>query len=157
MSIPSEGRPNISCDVFLCFGSDGLFRKEKAIAAFGIESDCIPHCLLIGRDFTTHRLTPLMKPLRLFLGCVELLSEPKDAVCDLFVSSGTTLVACEKFGRIGLGMELEPKFIAVTLERLSDMGLKPRLARSPNDQAQRPGTPQESTLTIGTGKHRTED
>jgi len=40
---------------------------------------------------------------------------------------GTTLVACEQTGRIGYGMEIEPKYVAVTLQRLADMGLEPRL------------------------------
>lgn len=50
-----------------------------------------------------------------------------DTIHDPFVGSGTTLVACEQTGRIGYGMELEPKYIAVTLQRLADMGLEPRL------------------------------
>jgi DNA modification methylase len=44
-------------------------------------------------------------------------------VLDLFNGSGTTLVACEQTGRIGRGMEIEPKYCAVTLERLSLLGL----------------------------------
>jgi len=37
MMIPSKNRPNISCDVFLCFGVDGLFRMDEARAVMGIE------------------------------------------------------------------------------------------------------------------------
>lgn len=49
-----------------------------------------------------------------------------EIVLDLFTGSGTTLVDCEQTGRIGYGMEIEPKYCAVTLQRLSDMGLTPR-------------------------------
>lgn len=50
-------------------------------------------------------------------------------VLEPFTGSGTTLVACEQTGRIGYGMEIEPKYCAVTLQRLSDMGLTPRLVK----------------------------
>lgn len=47
-------------------------------------------------------------------------------VVDLFTGSGSTLVACEQTGRHGFGMEIEPKYCSVTLERLSNLGLTPR-------------------------------
>jgi DNA modification methylase len=48
-------------------------------------------------------------------------------VWDGFEGSGAHLVACEQTGRIGYGMEIEPKYCAVTLERLTGMGLDARL------------------------------
>lgn len=51
-------------------------------------------------------------------------------VYDPFNGSGTTLVACEKLGRIGRGMELSPAYAAVTLERLSGLGLTPELVNA---------------------------
>lgn len=51
-------------------------------------------------------------------------------VYDPFLGSGTTLVATEQSGRIGYGMEIEPKYIAVALERLSKLGLEPRLTNA---------------------------
>jgi len=49
-------------------------------------------------------------------------------VYEPFVGSGTTMVAAEQAGRACYGMEIEPKYIAVTLERLAGMGLAPRLS-----------------------------
>lgn len=46
-------------------------------------------------------------------------------VADPFLGSGTTVVAAEQEGRICYGMEIEPKYVAVTLERLSALGLEP--------------------------------
>jgi len=120
MSVPNEHRPNISCDVFLAFGSDGLFRKSQAISRMKLQTDCIPHCIRIGRDFTTWRLTPLMKPLLLFEGMIELLSEPGSVVSDLFLSSGTTMVACENLKRKCRGIEISPDYCAVILQRMQD-------------------------------------
>ena len=48
-------------------------------------------------------------------------------VFDPFVGSGTTLVASEQLERTGYGIEIAPKYVAVTLERLSKMGIEPRL------------------------------
>lgn len=44
-------------------------------------------------------------------------------VYDPFLGSGTCLVACEQLGRKGRGIEIHPPYVAVTLERLSQMGL----------------------------------
>jgi len=74
----------------------------------------------INRTFTTHRHTPHEKPLALFAGMIELLSEPGQTVCDLFVSSGTTMLAAENQGRRCLAMELNPGYVAVTLQRYRD-------------------------------------
>jgi DNA modification methylase len=66
---------------------------------------------------------PLVIPERFVL----LYTDEGENVFDPFLGSGTTLVACEQTGRTGYGMEIEPKYVAVTLERLSQMGLEPRL------------------------------
>jgi DNA modification methylase len=44
------------------------------------------------------------------------------SVYDPFNGSGSTLIASQRSGRICYGMEIEPKYVAVTLERMSDMG-----------------------------------
>uniref|UniRef100_A0A6H1ZDM8 Putative methyltransferase n=1 Tax=viral metagenome TaxID=1070528 RepID=A0A6H1ZDM8_9ZZZZ len=52
-------------------------------------------------------------------------SSPDGAlVYDPFLGSGTTMVAAEQTGRVCYGMEVEPKYCAVTLERMSGMGLE---------------------------------
>ncbi len=51
-----------------------------------------------------------------------------DVIYDPFLGSGTTIVAAERLGRLGRGVELEPRYVAVALQRLADMGLQPELA-----------------------------
>jgi len=46
-----------------------------------------------------------------------------------FAGSGTTLVAAEQSGRVCRAMEVDPRYVAVALERLSSVGLKPTLVR----------------------------
>jgi DNA modification methylase len=48
-------------------------------------------------------------------------------VYDPFLGSGTTMVAAEQLGRVCYGMEIEPKYVAVSLERMTGMGLEPKL------------------------------
>ena len=49
-------------------------------------------------------------------------------VYDPFLGSGTTMVAAEQLDRCCYGLEIEPRYVAVVLERLSRMGLELRLA-----------------------------
>jgi len=58
----------------------------------------------------------------------DLVSRIGGLVCDPFLGSGTTLIACERLQRQGFGIELSPGYVAVTLERLAGMGLEPKLA-----------------------------
>ncbi len=69
---------------------------------------------------------PTMKPPELVARAINNSSRTGEGALDLFLGSGTTIVACEQTGRIGYGMEIEPKYVAVTLQRLADMGLEPR-------------------------------
>ena len=48
---------------------------------------------------------------------------------DPFCGSGSTLLAAHQLGRIGYGCEIHPGYVAVTLERLSLLGLKPALVK----------------------------
>ena len=68
---------------------------------------------------------PTQKPIELALKAIQNHDAPK--VLDLFLGGGSTILACEIANRVGYGMELDPAYVAVILERLSEMGLEPRL------------------------------
>ena len=71
---------------------------------------------------------PTMKPLELVERSLLNSSKPGDIVLDIFSGSGTTLAACERTGRVCRAMDNDPKYIAVALERWSQMtGQQPRL------------------------------
>jgi DNA modification methylase len=55
---------------------------------------------------------------------IEAFSDKGDAWIDPFLGSGTTVVACEYAGRSGLGIETSPQYVAVSLERLDNLGLE---------------------------------
>lgn len=56
---------------------------------------------------------------------IKAYSGQSDMWFDPFGGSGTTMVACEQLQRQCRMIEIEPKYCAVILERMSDMGLEP--------------------------------
>jgi len=69
---------------------------------------------------------PTEKPVALLMDILNI-TDAAQTVYDPFIGSGSTLVAMENTGRDGYGMEIEPKYVAVTLERMAGMGLEPKL------------------------------
>jgi DNA modification methylase len=62
-------------------------------------------------------LHPVMKPLRLMERAIDNSSREGDVVLDLFLGSGSTLIAAERTGRICFGLELDPRYCDVSLAR----------------------------------------
>lgn len=86
-------------------------------------------CMWVGyyrASGETSQPHPTQKPVQVIAPFIEQWTKSDDIIFDPFIGSGTTLVACEQTGRRGRGIEIEPKYCAVTLERLSQMGLEAR-------------------------------
>lgn len=60
---------------------------------------------------------PTMKPLALVERAIENSSKPGDVVLDLFLGSGSTLIAAERTGRVCYGAEIDPHYASVILAR----------------------------------------
>jgi len=60
---------------------------------------------------------PTMKPIKLFDYQIQNNTKGQDIVLDLFMGSGTTIMACEQNGRIGYGLELDEKYADVIVNR----------------------------------------
>jgi DNA modification methylase len=60
---------------------------------------------------------PTMKPVELVERAVANSSRTGETVYDPFAGSGTTLIAAERLSRRGRGMEIDPRYLAVALER----------------------------------------
>jgi DNA modification methylase len=63
---------------------------------------------------------PTQKPTELTTRAVTDRTEEGNIIADLFLGSGSTLIAAEKTGRICYGMELDPKYVDVILKRWED-------------------------------------
>lgn len=70
---------------------------------------------------------PTSKPVELFTTPIQQHTQAGDICYEPFSGSGTQFVAAEQLGRLVYGMELQPVYVAVILERLAGMGLEPRL------------------------------
>jgi DNA modification methylase len=62
-------------------------------------------------------LHPTMKPLPLMERAISNSSTAGDLVLDPFLGSGSTLIACERTGRVCAGIELDPIYAEVVLAR----------------------------------------
>lgn len=70
---------------------------------------------------------PTPKPLEVFAIPMRQHTEPGDICYEPFAGSGSQHVAGEQIGRLVYGLEQEPRYVAVILDRLQGMGLEPSL------------------------------
>tara|TARA_R110002020_G_scaffold373345_1_gene584795 strand:- start:141 stop:707 length:567 start_codon:yes stop_codon:yes gene_type:complete len=72
-----------------------------------------------------NRIHPTQKPVELFLWSIEKFKVEFNIVLDVFLGSGSTLIAAEKLNRKCYGMELDEKYCDVIIERWEQFtGLK---------------------------------
>jgi len=64
---------------------------------------------------------PTMKPIELCAKGIEHASRKDDTVMDLFLGSGTTMVASHQLNRKCYGMELDPKYCQVIIDRMKKL------------------------------------
>jgi len=62
-------------------------------------------------------LHPTVKPVALVADAIQDVSRRGDRVLDIFLGSGTTLMAAERVGRIFCGVEIDPGYVDVALAR----------------------------------------
>jgi hypothetical protein len=72
-------------------------------------------------------LHPTVKPTGLVADAIQDVTRRGDLVLDLFLGSGTTLMAAERTGRRFRGLDIDPAYVDVAIERWSARtGLEPR-------------------------------
>ena len=75
---------------------------------------------MIREGESGERVHPTQKPVKLISQILEDFSKPNDIVYDPFLGSGTTLIASEKTNRICYGMEIDPAYCDVIIQRWQD-------------------------------------
>jgi len=76
---------------------------------------------------------PTQKPVALMEWCLGFLPDAK-TILDPFMGSGTTLVACAKMGRKGIGIELDPDYFDIACRRVEEAYRQPDLFVAPPDK-----------------------
>ena len=71
----------------------------------------------IDKDKSTEYKHPTQKPVELAETAIKNTSIENNIILDLFLGSGSTLIACEKTNRVCYGMELDTKYCDVIIER----------------------------------------
>jgi len=74
----------------------------------------------MSRGLTGDYVHPTQKPVELIERALNNSSKVGEKILDLFGGSGSTLIACEKTGRINRSMELDPKYCDVIVLRWQD-------------------------------------
>ncbi len=75
-----------------------------------------PHVWFVNKP-VKNDLHPTMKPVALVERAIRNSSKTRDTVLDPFGGSGSTLIACEKTGRQGRLLELDPKYVDTIIMR----------------------------------------
>jgi len=76
-----------------------------------------------GKEKRQH---PTQKPVALMEWCLGFLPDAQ-TILDPFMGSGTTLVACAKLGRKGIGIELDPEYFDIACKRAEEAYRQPDL------------------------------
>ena len=80
--------------------------------------------LSFGHDRGSNQKTyhPTMKPLALMEWLVKTYTDEGDVIIDPFMGSGSTGLACARLGRRFVGIEREPKYFSMAVERVKSVG-----------------------------------
>jgi DNA modification methylase len=70
-----------------------------------------------GEERGVKRVHLTQKPLGVMQWCLGFIPDAK-TILDPFMGSGTTLVACAKLGRHGIGIEIDPDYFDIACERV---------------------------------------
>jgi DNA modification methylase len=73
---------------------------------------------------------PTQKPVAVMEWCLGFLPDAR-TILDPFMGSGTTLVACQRKGRMGTGIELDPEYFDIACRRVDEAARQPDLFIAP--------------------------
>lgn len=75
-------------------------------------------------------LHPTVKPTSLVADAIQDVTRRGDRVLDVFLGSGTTMMACERCGRRFRGIDIDPVYVDVAIDRWIAMtGREPKRIR----------------------------
>ena len=94
--------------------------------------------MLRGAESKTPRVHPTQKPIALMGWCLGFVPDA-ETILDPFMGSGTTLVACAKMGRKGIGIELDPDYFDIACKRVEEAYKQPDLFVAPPEKPEQTG------------------
>lgn len=108
----SNALPNQSCWLVWDKNNGGSDQMDCELAWTNLKG--------VTRQYTQasekkNRVHPTQKPVELIVWCIKKIKQK--IILDPFLGSGTTLIACEKTNRVCYGMELDPHYCDVIINR----------------------------------------
>ena len=88
----------------------------------------------VAKDGASTYVHPTQKPVELSIEAIDKTTNKNAVVLDLFGGSGSTLIACEKSGRAGYLMELDPKYCDVIIKRWQTLTGKDAILESTGEK-----------------------
>jgi DNA modification methylase len=104
-------------------GKSSHLRKSEPVFIFGKVKEKYAWDTLKNRGNRGDGMRDLHtcpKPISLISDLIEPQSSMASVVLDVFLGSGTTMIACENLGRKCRGCEIDPGYVAVILQRYKD-------------------------------------
>ena len=99
-------------------------KKEKIEPQIILDKGTIPTCVWEKNNHTTSKIFcgwhPTTKNIILLERIIKAYTNPDDTVLDIFMGSGSTMIACNNTGRLGKGCELDKEYYEKSLERIKE-------------------------------------
>jgi DNA modification methylase len=70
---------------------------------------------------------PTQKPIAVMEWCINFIPEDSQIILDPFMGSGSTIVACARLGRRGIGIELDKEYFEIACKRVEEAYRQPDL------------------------------
>ncbi len=100
---------------------DTFSGAELAFVNKGVKVDVFRHQwhgMIKGSEMGEKRVHPTQKPIALADWCINEYAKESKTILDLFLGSGSTMVAAHQLKRKCYGMELDPKYCQVIVDRM---------------------------------------
>jgi len=123
-------------------GMGGRLRyQHENIALMSIGGAALAdNCFSILTHYRCGKVHPHEKPISLMMELLGIVGG--ECVLDCFMGSGTTLVACAKMGRKGIGIELDPDYFEIACKRVQEAYDQPDLF------VEQPAPPEQTGMDI---------
>ena len=100
-------------------------KKEIIEPQITLDNGTIPTCVWEKNNHTTAKdycgWHPTTKNIYLLERMIKAYTNPGDTVLDIFMGSGSTMIACNNTQRHGIGCELDQEYFEKSLDRISEM------------------------------------
>jgi DNA modification methylase len=104
-----------------------IYISKSAIFNSGLDVNYGKYFILNNEKSSDH---PTIKPIEIINTQIQISSNIKNLVFDFFLGSGSTMVAAHQLKRRCFGMELEPKYCQVIIDRMAKLDPSLKITRN---------------------------